>query len=212
MAKKCGPCSKLFQAPLWGCHFFILSHSPLRGFSIPLPYSVPISSSLSVFLFHLWCSLFFFLWFLQAVWFFFIVPSMLSQDSVFLSPPLSFCILSTFISPHSLSVSPLSIFFDFFSPVQPNPAHKLCLSSSLWTLSFLHLNPFDQDPVCTFPFPPSPSSFPSFSSFTLFCAYSLVFPPLSGLKSVFTLDRCDAPGLLNQWRGYICASARSHQT
>lgn len=87
--------------------------------------------------------------FLQALWFFFIVPSLLSQGfSLSLHPTSVF--FFTFITPQFPSVIPPSIFTD----CPPNPPSPVSLSSSLQPLPFLHLKPFDQEPVCSFPFPP----------------------------------------------------------
>lgn len=61
--KKYGPCSKLFQAPLWGCHFFFsFSLALLWGDFLFLSLSLSVSPFLLSFFFYfiLWCSLFFF--------------------------------------------------------------------------------------------------------------------------------------------------------
>lgn len=162
MAKKHGPCSKLFQAPLWGCHFFILSRAPLKGFSISLSLLLCLCP-------HFFFSFFFILWsffpcmpqFLQALWFFFIVPSLLSQGfsrsfSLSLTPSQAVYISLLYfllLWLPSVSFCRTSIYFHWLLPPQSNFTH-FSLSSSLQPLCFLHLSPFDQEPVCSFPFPP----------------------------------------------------------
>lgn len=121
-----------------------------------------------LFLFH--DVAFFCLGFLQALWSFFIVPSLLSQGSV--SPSLSLSLqpsashLCIFLYFYYASVSfclALIHFHRLLLPLKPNFTHQLCLSSSLQPVSFLHLNPFDQEPVCSFLFPSYPPP-PPFSS------------------------------------------------
>lgn len=165
--------------------FFILSRSPLRGFFILLLLSVcvPISSPLS-FLFH---DVPFFPCmprFLQALWFFFIVPSLLSQSPVFASPFLAVCIsflyfYFSFITPQSPPVSASSISTDSFSPLaQFHPsflpivfstASFLPAFQSLWSEASVQLH----FPYYTPPF------------YCVLCAFCHLLSP-SLLKSVHT--------------------------
>lgn len=150
---------------------------------------------------------FFFLlqWFLQALWLFFIMPSLRSQGFVALTTPSAsrLCIFtSLWLPPQSPPTSLSSISTDFFSPPKTNFTHQVCLSSPPQPPSFLHLSAFDQEPVCSFLLLP----------FALFCIYSAIFSPFSRSKTLFAPDRYDAPGLLNRWRGYFCSSPWGHQT
>lgn len=132
-----------------------------------------MSSFLLFILFYFMMLPFFCRDFLQALWSFFIVPSLLSQGSV--SPSLSrslqqsashLCIFLYFLLRLSLLLSRSHPFPPTSTPPQAHFTHQLCLSSSLQPVSFLHLNPFDQEPVCSLLFPsyPPPPSPPFFSA------------------------------------------------
>lgn len=181
MAKKRGPCRKLFQAPLWGCHFFILSPALLWGDFLFLSLSLSVSPFLffPFFYFILWCSPFFFVVAVVssgAVALFyhakFAEPGLrrshqprLHLGSVF---SLRFDYPLSLLLPHSHP-------FPLTSSPHPktNFTHQVCLSSPPQPPSFLHLSPFDQEPACSFLLLP----------FALFCVYSAIFPPLQPVKN-----------------------------
>lgn len=212
MAKKRGPCRKLFQAPLWGCHFFILSPALLWGDFLFLSLSL----SVSPFLFLLFIFFFYFMMFS----FFFFVVAVVSSGAVALFYHAKFAEpgLRRSHQPRLHLGSVFSLRFDYplslllphshpfpltsSPPPKTNFTHQVCLSSPPQPPSFLHLSPFDQEPACSFLLLP----------FAHFCVYSAIFPPFSRSKTLFAPDRYDAPGLLNRWRGYFCSSPWGHQT
>lgn len=115
---------------------------------------------------------------------------------------LHFCISLYF---HYPSVSCCLALIHFHRLLLPLSPISLIFASRLRdSLSFLHLDPFDQVPVCTFSFPP-------LLRLLLLCIFWHLSPN-SYLKAVFTLDCCDAPRLLNRWRGYFYSSPHGHQT
>lgn len=161
-SKKHEPCSKLFQAPLWGCHFFLSLRLSFEGiFYLSLSFCLrPHFFSFCSFLFYDALFLFFFSFmplFLQALWCFFIVPGFWSQGSFCLF--LAVCIWLLYI--YFLYFLYPSVFcltlihFPWLLSPYPNFTQQFRLSSSVQPLSFLHLDPFDQVPVCSFSFPPS---------------------------------------------------------